>query len=405
MPGAYASETLEASAVRIDFVQHALCAWLRYQQLVKTTAVDTKSLSDRNAGHFLILFGGDTDFGESYQEEYARNGEANILTNKGYDYSLANLNRLLQSVDYRILNLETPLTLYRDSSLKGKEYIHYSDPVKAPAALARFGPIAYSLANNHTLDQGATGLNDTLAALDTAGASHFGAGKDIVEAAKPLLETFRIGDNSFTVAVLAGLEYSKKYANEYHFFATENHPGVAPIDVPTVERAIRNLRSHAPNLFVIYFMHTLQNYSWATPEEVTTAKALRSAGVDLVIGSGAHMMQEIQDGGSRWTFYGIGNFIFNAGGRYAQNRVPPYSLPLVVDFSMDKGRLQTDLRVYPILSDNKITNYQPRFLTEDEISLVEALLAEKSHWDAATRADLKPLKDDIGWYVDFSTRQ
>ncbi len=84
---------------------------------------------------------------------------------------------------------------------------------------------------------------------------------------------------------------------------------------------------------------------------------------------------------------------------------PPHSLPLVVDFSMDDGRLHTDLRVYPILSDNKITNYQPRFLTEDEISLVEALLAEKSHWDAATRADLKPLKDDIGWYVDFSTRQ
>jgi hypothetical protein len=37
MPGAYVSSTPGASSVRIDFVQHALCAWLRYQQLAHAT--------------------------------------------------------------------------------------------------------------------------------------------------------------------------------------------------------------------------------------------------------------------------------------------------------------------------------------------------------------------------------
>jgi len=274
--------------------------------------------------------------------------------------------------------------------------------VKAPAALGRFGPIAYSLANNHTLDQGEVGLDDTLASLDTAGARCFGAGKDIAEAAKPLMQTFQVGDTSFTVAVFGGLEYSRKYDEQYRFYATETHPGVASIDVPAVEKAIRDLRRHAPNLFVIYLMHVLQNYSWKTPYQVATVKALRSAGVDLVVGSGAHMMQEVEYDGNQWTFYGLGNFLFNAGGRYAENHAPPYSLPLVVDFSMDDGRLHANLRVYPIVSENKVTNYQPRFLAVDELSMVETLLSEKSRWDIATRAAVRNGKDAIGYYLDFS---
>src|SRR5580692_2539655 len=117
-------------------------------------AKSSRSVGAAPVPHIRILFGGDSNFGESYQDEYAKRGAGNILLEKGYDYSLAHLSRLLRSVDYRILNLETPLTLHRDSPLKGKDFIHYSDPVKAPSALGRFGPIAYSLANNHTLDQG-----------------------------------------------------------------------------------------------------------------------------------------------------------------------------------------------------------------------------------------------------------
>ena len=69
-----------------------------------------------------------------------------------------------------------------------------------------------------------------------------------------------------------------------------------------------------PDAFVIYFMHVLQNYTWKTPEQTATAAALRSAGVDLVIGCGAHRMQEVEFDGKQWTFYGLGNFVFNAAG-------------------------------------------------------------------------------------------
>jgi hypothetical protein len=402
MPGALGDGAKDSSAIRIDYVQHALCAWLRYQQLFQKSQAAPRAIIHRDFGHIRILFGGDVDLGESYQDQYAREGAGNVLVEKGYDYSVANLDPLLQAVDYRILNLETPLTLHRDSPLKDKEYLHYSDPVKAPLVFARFGPVAYSLANNHTLDQGEVGLYDTIASLKAAGAHYFGAGKDLPDASNPFLQEFLLGDRALTVAVFGGLEYSKRYEEQFQFYATSNRAGVARIDVPALERAISNLHHQATHLYVIYFMHTLENYKWKSPEQVATARALKDAGVDLVVGSGAHMMQEVEYDGDQWIFYGIGNFLFNAGGRYAANHAPPYSLPLVVDFSMVNDHLQTHLRVYPIVSDNKLTNYQPRFVTDTELRAVNEILAGRSRWNEADRAAVKSGRDGIGCYLEFS---
>jgi poly-gamma-glutamate capsule biosynthesis protein CapA/YwtB (metallophosphatase superfamily) len=402
VPGAIAAGAKDSSALRIDYVQHALCAWLRYQQLFQKNQAAARAIIGRDSGHVRLLIGGDVDLGESYQDEYAREGAGNVLVEKGYDYGVANLRQLLQAVDYRILNLETPLTLHHDSRLKDKDYLHYSDPVKAPLVFACFGPVAYSLANNHTLDQGEVGLHDTIASLKTAGAHYFGAGKDLPDASNPFIQEFLLGGRALTVAVFGGLEYSKRYEEQFEFYATSNRAGVARIDVPALEKAISDLRRQATHLYVIYFMHTLENYKWKSPEQAATAHALKDAGVDLVVGSGAHMMQEVEYDGDQWIFYGVGNFLFNAGGRYAGNHAPPYSLPLVVDFSMEDDRLQTNLRVYPIVSDNKLTNYQPRFVTETELRVVDALLADKSRWNEADRAAVKSGRDGIGRYLEFS---
>jgi hypothetical protein len=141
---------------------------------------------------------------------------------------------------------------------------------------------------------------------------------------------------------------------------------------------------------------------WKNEKQIAMAHALREAGVDLVVGAHGHMMQEVEDDGKGWIFYGVGNLMFNARGRYATNHAPPFSLPLVVDFSRKDGHIQTSLRVYPIVSDNQLTGYQPRFVTETELSAVDALLAEKSGWNAAARAAVKRGMDDIGPWLEFT---
>jgi poly-gamma-glutamate capsule biosynthesis protein CapA/YwtB (metallophosphatase superfamily) len=85
--------------------------------------------------------------------------------------------------------------------------------------------------------------------------------------------------------------------------------------VVAVEKSVRDLREQTPDIHVIYLMHGLENYEWKTPNQVATARALKNAGVNLVVDSGAHMIQEREYDGDQWTFYGIGNFLFNALGR------------------------------------------------------------------------------------------
>lgn len=349
-----------------------------------------------------VLFGGDMCFAESYHDEYARNGETNVLAEKGYEHGLVHLSRLLKAVDFRIFNLETPLTKRHESPLKGKDYLHYSDPAKTPELFGRYGPTAWGLANNHTLDQGPEGLADTATALKRAGMRWFGAGKNLDAAAQPLLLDWPLAGGSLHLAVFGAFEYRKTYDEEYHFYAGADRPGTAPVDILAVQRAIAELRRTTPDTFVVYFPHWGENYKWKNAAQVAIARDLRAAGVDLVVGAHGHTMQEIEHDGRGWIFYGVGNFLFNARGRYVANKTPPYSLPLVADFSMKDGHLQTGLRVYPIVSDNQLTGYQPRFVNEKELAEIDALLAEKSGWNAAQRAAVQRGTDDIGPYLELS---
>jgi hypothetical protein len=381
-----------------------VCASLVLPASAQTPSPDAHPpIVGREPGHVRVLFGGDTCYGESYHEQYAREGGTNIIALKGYDYSVVNLNRLLAAVDFRVLNLETPLTARRDTPYTNKDYIHYSDPVKLPAIFGHYGPIAYSLANNHTLDEGPGGLDDTVAALTAAHAQWFGAGDNLAEATKPMLQKINCGNGSFTLAVFGGFEYGKKYDKQFHFYAGPDKPGTAPVDIPAAKAEIAKLRQQVPDAFVVYFVHREDNYHWKNEAQEAMLHGLREAGVDLVICAGAHMLQEAEWDGRGWIFYGIGNFLFNARGRYAAFHAPPFGMPLVVDFTMKDGKVQTAFRGYPTLSDNQISGYQPRFVTEPELSAIDALLTEKSGWDAAERAAVTRGQDEVGRYLEFST--
>jgi len=356
----------------------------------------------RDPSRVRVLFGGDTDYGESYQEGYARAGGVNILQQKGYDYSIENLGRLLAAADYRVINLETVLTSRREQVFADKDYLHYSDPVELPKVFNRYAPLSFSLANNHTLDHAVEGLLDTFTALERADIPWFGAGRTRAEAFRPLLQPLKVGDVTVTLALFAGFEYRKNYDEKFRFYASSDRPGTVAVEAAAVARAIAQLRKSHENLYVVYFGHWGDNYLWKHEAQTKYARELRKAGVDLVIGAGAHMMQELEHDGRGWVFHGIGNFMFNSRGRYARNHAAPFSYALMTDFTIEGDQLKTKHRLYPILSDNQLTNYQPRFLTDPEFSAFAALLAGKSNWDAQTRAAVKPGRDEIGCFLELS---
>ena len=84
--------------------------------------------------------------------------------------------------DARIINLETAITVSDRYRPKGINYRMHPANI---GCLTAAGVDCCALANNHVLDWGVAGLEETLATLDVAGIRRAGAGRDLEEGMAP----------------------------------------------------------------------------------------------------------------------------------------------------------------------------------------------------------------------------
>lgn len=350
---------------------------------------------------FRLLLLGDTAFGESYQARRAERGEENILQTRGYDDCLLLLEPLLQRADRVVANLETPVTLpgaLGSSPLAGmKEYIHWADPELTPATLAKHGITAVSLANNHAMDYGPDGLSRTFSALRTHGIEYFGAGLDETVAARPLVIETSSGMSGPQIIIAAGFEYRRSYRDKYHFYARDEAPGVNNWSAKRAAAQITTLRKEYPDALLIAYPHWGRNYDWRRTRQADLGRGLIDAGADLVIGHGSHGLQEIEHYRGRLIIYSLGNFVFNSPGRYEGKDVPPYSLMAMLEVQLEGEGWGCTLRLYPIFSDNRKSDYHPRPVTAAEFRSVRQLLEERS-----SMTGIETGEDGFGHYLEVN---
>jgi hypothetical protein len=300
-----------------------------------------------------ILFTGDTAFGGNYQKRIERKGGVNVLKEKGYDFGFSNLQPLIDDSQFVLANLETTLTTARSSPLKGlRRFIHRDSPNKSARALEQHGIDAVSLGNNHGFDYGDVGLAETREALERRGITVVGAGPNDRVAREPIEHQFYSESSVFRLAVIAGKHKWREY--KYHYYADESSPGVNCWTEETAHEQIRALRESNPQAFLVAYPHWGQNYAWKDESQASLAQALVEAGADLVIGHGAHALQEIERIDGRWVVYGLGNFLFNSPGSYQRQKILPYGLAAALRVAEREGQQQLSLRLYPILSDNGV---------------------------------------------------
>jgi hypothetical protein len=335
--------------------------------------------------HFL----GDLNFGESYQTNQVYNRGSNIIEEYGYDYMFENIAGLLKTSDCIIANLETPLVdSIKPHASARKLYVHWSNSDKSTENLKKYGINVLSLGNNHSFDFGAEGLNQTISALQNNEIEFFGAGINLDEAEKPFVKTFINKNDTFTLAVLSGFEYRKTYDSIYNFYSGENKPGVNLISVERVKEQVKMLRKNYKNAYIIFFPHCGRNYLWKTEKQTETARSIIDTGVDLIIGHGAHMMQEIEFYNGHWIIYSIGNSVFNAPGRYESYNAKPYSFIAELRIRTSADDKEKHLMLYPVFTDNLVTDYQVRLLTPDEVYDGYSLLRKMS-------MDIKNFNDEF----------
>jgi len=357
--------------------------------------------SNPAGGRFVVGFAGDASFGENYLADIEAAGGENVLKTRGREHSIARLAPFLAACDLVIANLETPFTSMSQSPFAGrKKFIHWSDTVASPAAFKEHNISVVSLANNHAFDFGPDGMTETLATLERHGFEWFGAGQSAARAKAPFVRTLLVGGRDVRLAVLGAFQYRPAYKRRYDFYARGDAPGVNRLNPEKMAEQIGALKEATPDLFLVVFPHWGENYVWRFPEQEEIAHALVDAGADLIVGHGAHMMGEVERYKGAWVLYSIGNFLFNAPGRYSQREAPPFSFASQLIFEERSGTLERRLRLHPILSDNLQTGFQPRPVNDEEFAEARAILLQRS--PALPGGSVFTGKDGFGPYLELN---
>jgi poly-gamma-glutamate synthesis protein (capsule biosynthesis protein) len=241
------------------------------------------------SGALTLAFAGDVHF---------TGRTAPLLTNPAAAFGP--IKPVLEAADLTMLNLETAIT---DRGTPEPKQYHFRAPITAFSALGAAGVDVVTMANNHVLDYGQIGLDDTLDNGHRAGFPFVGIGKDAAEAYAPLYRTVK----GVKIAFLA---FSQVHELEYTWAARDNRAGVAmALDLARATGAVAAARK-AADLVIVFNHWGQEGNSCPTSEQKTFAAKLAAAGADLIIGSHAHTLQGDGWIGSTYVAYGLANFLW-----------------------------------------------------------------------------------------------
>lgn len=208
----------------------------------------------------------------------------------------------LNHADLVLANLESPIS--NRGTPWPKKYIFRAPPAGADSLVAG-GIDVVNLANNHTLDYGATAFGDTLAALAAHGVGHIGGGRDEAAAHAPLVverNGLRIGFLGYALYFAPG--------TKGQWAASAGQPGVAVGTPEIVSREVAALRRQVDVVIVAF--HGGRALSPGPTRRVREfARAAIAAGAALVVGHHPHVLQGYSRGNSTLVAYSLGNFVFD----------------------------------------------------------------------------------------------
>lgn len=210
--------------------------------------------------------------------------------------------------DLRLINLETAVTI-SDEWWRSKGIHYRMHPDNVPV-LTCAGIDICALANNHVLDWGRSGLQETLKTLDSAGIARAGAGKDSSEARAPAIADRPEGGRVLVFSVGGpGCGIPGDWA------AAEGVPGVHLLDdisEATASQLAKQLSAaRRAGDIVILSIHWGGNWGYDIPEAWRrfAHRLIDLESVDLVHGHSSHHPKGLELYRDRLILYGCGDLI------------------------------------------------------------------------------------------------
>lgn len=297
-----------------------------------------------------------------------------------YDYGslLAPIAPLVEAADWAVCHLEVPLSA-DDTRLS--PYPTFRVPGDIARAVRTIGYDACTTASNHVLDQGADGVAETLAVLDTAGLAHTGSARSPQEAQPMWLDL-----GGIRVAHLA-------YAYGFNGFTVPSRsPWLANLLDESRILADADAARRQGAEYVVVSLHWGEQYQHEPnrQQQELGPRLLASPSIDLVVGHHAHVVQPIDRLGGKWLVYGLGNLLSASTSRVRRDEL----LIEVTVTGQAGGVFRTDLRAVPLYLDGVTLVVYPSPLTLRPPDLDAGLRAELDASLARVRA---VLETGSGW--------
>jgi len=204
------------------------------------------------------------------------------------------------------VDLKLPLNIYL-ANLEAPilPQIHtYKEQIKAGPHLHSYtlpqseNQFVFSLANNHIMDYGLSGLEESLTLLKNKNMLSCGAGKDVFEARHPLI----IEDSGVRIGIISTCEAQFGVARH-------NQSGVAEFGT-WIYKAIGKLRKTVDH--VIISIHAgMEDSPWPSQYLRDLYHSYIDAGATVVHGHHSHIPQGFEAYKEGLIFYGMGNFAVN----------------------------------------------------------------------------------------------
>ena len=292
-------------------------------------------MDDGSGARIVITCGGDTTLGCTAAQRKMKNGFDAVVAENGYSWAFSGISDILAQDDMTLVNFEGTLT--ESGGTKDKLY-NFKGPAEYVNMLT-FGSVeAVNIANNHILDYGRQGKDDTIRALEEAGILVSGEGMPAVYEVNGV----KIG--------LIGNTFPYNNARR------------------DISRDVKKLREQGCRIIIASFHWGSEYDVKYTQEQRKIGRAAINAGADIVIGHHPHVVQGIELYKGKYILYSLGNLVF--GGNTSPDDRDAYMARLTFRVSGDAAEAArpdssdsslVSLEMIPIRTTSlaKGTDYRP----------------------------------------------
>lgn len=248
----------------------------------------------------------------------------------GLAFPLENVKSIFEADDMTIVNFEGTLT---DTKSATKNTYSFAAPPEYVKVLTSGSVEAVSLENNHVMDHGEAGYEDTCQVLAGAGVAYSGH----------LGSSIYTTDTGVEIGMLSYQTFNGKYDDIY----------------ASIEGDIQALRDAGCALVIVSYHWGEEKDYVPNERQVPLGRATIDAGADLVLGHHSHRMNPIEVYKGKYICYSLGNFSF--AGNTRPDDMDTYIFQQRFRIYPDQTVEDAGMRIIPcsISSQEKVNDFKP----------------------------------------------